>query len=496
MKKTKKESIVELTQLLIKAQEHIKQLLKQQEYASVLDLLQQCQQAAIQMGTIIEESEGEGFVTVTLLENYCELVFQTYQNVEGAQEEISLTEMQQVLDVVAESVENDLKVRRQVVFLPYKAAMWDCMESIWMAAKEDPECDVYVVPIPYYDKNPDGTVAKEHYEIDMYPEYVPVCRYDAFDFEEKADVMYIHNPYDQYNHVTTVHPFFYSYNIKKHTDKLVYVPYFVASYYESAEAGAAFIQTSGAIHADYVIAQSDLHKEFYVKSGYPSSKILTLGNPKLDAAQKKGNDRSLIPDEWKDIIEGKKVFLYNASIGTLLAWGQELYFGYMNYIFEQVTRDKDMVFIWRPHPLLEATIKSMRVHEWEVYSEFKKAVLDAPNAIYDDLPDAYVSIAASDAMFSDQSSLIFQYIATGKPVFFNYYAERVFGTIVMVFDFRGVYCHGNDKKREKEEICAFIEMIKDARDDRREERLSNMVTSTANADGTSGEKIHQAIMGM
>ena len=51
---------------------------------------------------------------------------------------------------------NDSK--KEVVFLPYKASMWDSLESVWKAADEDPECDAYVIPIPYYDKNPDGRV--------------------------------------------------------------------------------------------------------------------------------------------------------------------------------------------------------------------------------------------------------------------------------------------------------------------------------------------------
>ena len=38
----------------------------------------------------------------------------------------------------------------RAVFLPYKASMWTSLESIWKAANRDPNCDNYVVPIPYY----------------------------------------------------------------------------------------------------------------------------------------------------------------------------------------------------------------------------------------------------------------------------------------------------------------------------------------------------------
>ena len=32
--------------------------------------------------------------------------------------------------------------------------MWDSLESVWQAADADPDCDAYVVPIPYYDTPP------------------------------------------------------------------------------------------------------------------------------------------------------------------------------------------------------------------------------------------------------------------------------------------------------------------------------------------------------
>ena len=38
------------------------------------------------------------------------------------------------------------RIKKEIVFLPYKAAMWDSLESIWMAAADDKEhCNAYVV---------------------------------------------------------------------------------------------------------------------------------------------------------------------------------------------------------------------------------------------------------------------------------------------------------------------------------------------------------------
>lgn len=114
--------------------------------------------------------------------------------------------------------------------------MWDSLESVWKAADEDENCDAYVIPIPYYDKNPDGSFREMHYEADQYPAYVPITRYDTYDFEKhRPDMIYIHNLYDKYNLVTSVHPFFYSDNLKKYTEKLIYIPYFVLGEIKSDE---------------------------------------------------------------------------------------------------------------------------------------------------------------------------------------------------------------------------------------------------------------------
>ena len=67
------------------------------------------------------------------------------------------------------SIKKDIKVKVEVAFMPYKASMWDYLESIWVAANEDENCDAYVVPIPYYERNLDGSLGQFHYEGREFP---------------------------------------------------------------------------------------------------------------------------------------------------------------------------------------------------------------------------------------------------------------------------------------------------------------------------------------
>ena len=231
MRKAQKQQAEELVRQMEEAHDQIKKFIEQGSIPLAMELLEDCQNGGITIGTLTEKTEGEGHPTVLLLEEYCELVYRTHEDL-AAHQQINASKVYKVLRQklikVANSIKNDIRVRTEAVFLPYKASMWDSLESVWMAADADENCDAYVIPIPYYDKNPDGSFREMHYEADQYPDYVPVTRYDAFDFEvHRPDAIYIHNAYDNCNLVTSVHPFFYSCNLKKFTDMLVYIPYFV-----------------------------------------------------------------------------------------------------------------------------------------------------------------------------------------------------------------------------------------------------------------------------
>lgn len=154
------------------------------------EMLVQCQDVAIQIGTSLEAIGEQYAAIVKLLEDYCENIYRM---------SISLTD-EKACRRLAEKVRRQLtelqnkiryempEDRKEVVFLPYKASMWDSLESVWKAAAADIDCNAYVIPIPYYDKNPDGSFGQMHYEGDQYPDYVPITSYKEYNFE-KTDRM-------------------------------------------------------------------------------------------------------------------------------------------------------------------------------------------------------------------------------------------------------------------------------------------------------------------
>lgn len=416
MRKAQKRQIEELLKLFEDAQVQLKTYMDQKNSQSAMELLEECQNSAISLGTIIEKTEGEGHSTVSLLEEYCELLYQCYEafvSGEGLNGNKTYKLLKQKLTKISNSVKNDIKLKIEAVFLPYKASMWDSLESIWQAADTDPDCDAYVIPIPYFDKSPDGSFVKRHYEARQYPAYVPVVKYEDYNFEaRRPDLIFIHNPYDEGNFITSVHPYFYSENIKKFTDCLVYVPYYTTS--GGMSEGQALCMAY--LNVDYIVIQSEKYRKYYDER-IPDSKFLVLGSPKFDSVIHKCQNPPSPPSEWKEKMEGRKVYFYNTSIGGMLG-NTDAFLKKMRYVFDIFKDRTDVCLLWRPHPLMESTFESMRQEYKPVYDALKQEFITEQIGIYDKTADIENTIALSDVYIGDgATSVTSLFGVVGKPLF-------------------------------------------------------------------------------
>lgn len=440
MSRALRKQMLTMTNLLDKANRALKINLtaKRINEDGIQQLLIDCQETAITMGSELEMLYGEGTEIVHVLEEYCESLYQMTQALDNPEKRRAVLQeltgqIKQTRKLLGELIPD----RLEAVFLPYKASMWDSLESVWMAAKEDEDCDVYVVPIPYYDRNPDGTFSKYHYEGDEMPDYVPVTHYENYDIQKRwPDIVFIHNPYDQYNYVTSVDPRFYSTELKKRTDMLVYIPYFIISetdpYDQQAVEGMAhFCTVSGVLNADKVIVQSEDMRKVYINvltkecgeqtRRHWENTILGLGSPKFDKVQGTKRDDLKIPEEWLEIIrkpdgEWKKIILYNTSVSALLEH-QEKMLEKMRSVFHVFMENKEEIaLLWRPHPLIEATISSMRPQLWVEYQKIVDEYRADRWGIYDDSPELDRAIALCDGYYGDHSSLVQLCQEVGKPI--------------------------------------------------------------------------------
>lgn len=421
MRRKIKKEIKGIIQTMSEAHEHVLFLLENKRIAEANDLLLQCQECAAHIGESIEKSEGMDTKAVSYLETYCEHLYTMSRMIDRKK----LFGIKRQLDGCLRQTEYEIDEvipldKLKIAFMPYKASMWDCMESVWEAADADEECDAYVVPIPYYERNEQGGAEKFCYEGDIFPTDVPITSYEDFSLDkERPDIIYIHNPYDGNNYVTSVHPDYYTENLKKYTDELVYIPYYILG-----EGGMPDSHRSlpSYQYIDKIIVQDEDKKESMLDF-VPEEKIVAIGCPKVDRLLKLDKKKQEIleheiPQEWREKIAGKKVILFNISITGILN-NKRYAMKKIRYVLSCFENRDDVVLLWRPHPLVEATLKSMRPELYGEYMEIKDSFVRKGEGILDETGDAGIAAVVADAYLGENSSSLVHYFGVlGKPVMY------------------------------------------------------------------------------
>lgn len=328
---------------------------------------------------------------------------------------------------------SEFSAKYRVLFLPYKYSMWDSLESIHEAAQKDPECEAYVMPIPYYDKDDNGNMTEMHDESDLYPKDLDVVSWREHTVDEiNPDIIFIHNPYDDGNRMTSIHPDYYTRKLVRDDRLVVYVPYYV-SYTDDPD----MLTSLGfaGIYADYVITQSEWYRNEYERcldkyrdmgdnaraavDYYDNGhKFAVLGNPKYDKVATLAKKSYLLSDDWHDALfcgAGQRLTLLLDTTVELVLKQRGNVFEKINAVIDVVEENREMALIWRPHPLIEVTISEMAPELEETYRRTIERCRNLDNCIFDDTPDMHRAMAWSDCFFGKYGSMLELYRHTGKP---------------------------------------------------------------------------------
>lgn len=382
---------------------------KNEEY---LKFLEEYQQAVISVGNTVDRQtrEEESKLVIPGMEEYCEEIYQMVNCTGGISDYSRQTEVLKNRHRSITRALEEIPVRTEMLFMPYKFSMWDSLESVYLAAARDENCDAYVMPIPYVEQDKEGKTEWKFEGRDF--KGIPVQDFEEYNFDEhRPDVVFIHNPYDNCNNVTSVPAEYYTAEIKKYCRYLVYIPYF----YVGAELPKIHLSLPSYNNIDYIVVPSNFSVE-QMSPYVPKDKLLPLGSPKVDRMLIM-NEKREVPEAFRRQIRGKKAVLYNVGINGLLRNGFRTIFK-MRYVFDYFKKQSDLVLWWRPHPLLKATVKSMKPELLPAYEELERAFLLERIGIYDLTPDSNMAIAATDAFLGDYSSLVCLYGLLGKPIFF------------------------------------------------------------------------------
>jgi phosphorylcholine metabolism protein LicD len=272
-----------------------------------------CQQLAIDFGTLIEQVKGEDRectkAVVSELEKFCETIYQCFQDIErigtssngnNSRGSVSIGQvygklLSESLNKVCNAVETYIIQRKEILFLPIGYREWRGFETVYkdyfnvqskVVSKETEikdvvnncisEYDIYVVPLPLLTKDPLGQVEvseeklREGLQIEHYPADIIYSDWQTYDVSQHCpDVIYIQNPYDTENPYLTVPPQYYASNLRKYTDKLVFIPFKDTGEFGEKDGTDLYnlnhyAAAPGVIYADEVIVQSENIKNHYV----------------------------------------------------------------------------------------------------------------------------------------------------------------------------------------------------------------------------------------
>lgn len=291
-----------------------------------------------------------------------------------------------------------------IAFLPYKRSMWNSMESVYEECKAS-GAEVHCMPIEY-------ACLKENKEVD----YITTDYFmfgdiaERIDSLEHADYIAIHYQYEDHNKVTNMLPKYFTKALKeRYGAKIVYLPYGIGM------GEGHFALQPGCKHVDYAFLESEEQAERFIAGWLTqgidfNGRCWGYGSAKLDAMDKLSAE---IPEEWKDQIGNRMVVLLLNSLGPFLKSPFAHMDAYEHYAFNEVKDGNAVIF--RPHPLLRTTIKSMRPDTANRYDFLLQMLESLDHVIIDESEYLERALGVSDRLISDMSSVVPMWKETGKP---------------------------------------------------------------------------------
>ena len=346
---------------------------------------------------------------------------------------------------------NKVSSQCKVAILVQEKNIWPSMESVYAAMEADDRFEVRLVYVPFSHMNKTAENGLRPYLDDG----LPALSHTEYDLSgENPDVVIFSKPYDG------VPPQFYIGEVEKIIERTVYIPYGMELNYDLIYYGFQnYLHYRAWRHVGY----GPLMKQVGTQCGFRNGEnIAVWGHPKAD--QHQPDRKYSIPEEWKKKIRGRRVLLW-CPHHTIVP-GPECVSTWLDFsetIFALAEKHKDIVLLWRPHPLLMGALVNNRYMTQEELDRFVAEKTAMDNVILDRSEDYRVSFAASDGMISDGTTFSFEYLYTKKPLMLTTKKPESFynGEALK----KGLYIGENAK-----EIAAFMDGFAAGQDPKRQAR--------------------------
>lgn len=281
---------------------------------SVLQILPECQQLAIDLGTLIEQVKGSenplSMAVITVLESYCEALYHLYElsqmeKIDESALEKAGSDIEKVFCDVKQQVKKNILEQKEILFLTTGPKQWKGLESIYHEIKNQNDVDVYVVPLPVVFKDIYGKMIGTNEEImataqlDAYPEELEMYLWTEYDLTlHRPDTVFIQDPYDGENPCLTIPHQFYSENLQKYAREIIYIPHLKTGEFSMQDDRDVYnmkhyVTAPAVVRADKIMLQSEHMKQLYVEKltefagedtrSIWEHKIMILESPDMDS---------------------------------------------------------------------------------------------------------------------------------------------------------------------------------------------------------------------
>ena len=407
-------------------------------YEDIITYLSELQNNIVSFGTLTESIKGEDCNTVKLLEQYLEVIYKVAKYVQKFDEGISYEasaeskyaecdeEVKDTFASISDAIDSEIVNRRSVLFLPVKAKHFSSMRMAYEMEEATSDTDVYVMPLPYYYKKYDGSFKDEmHIDTEEFIKAnIPVTDYSRFDLSLLCpERIYINSPYDEYNMAVSVDTRFYARNVKKYTEKLIYIPYFKLMEFDRANYPCwynmqYYCTVPGVVMADKVYVQSENTRKMYIaklNEWAGNEQYTEIWEQKIDVYNESCEEHS--EDELRDA-GSEKTIVWFVSAGSLAEFGDRyIEKAYRNLDVFALSKDKLKVLLIS-EPFLDEMIKTYSDELYKKWTGFidefnRSGIGEVVSQVEDQSVEALLK---AHAYYGDPSSICKDFILMKKPV--------------------------------------------------------------------------------
>lgn len=369
----------------------------------------------------------------------------------------------------------EISYKVRAVFFAEQGEKWDAMESVYEYMRNDPRFDPIVVlmPIIRSSRHADGHAEREIiYKDYLTPMGIPFYECNEYSLsDDRPDLAFTCQPY---NDVQL--PQFCAEYVSKYS-RLVYLPCFVPDKV-TVEAVRTWCRLPIYHYAWKVFGSSQSHYDVYrLYSRLKGRNILITGLPKLDSAATLRERGIPLPKKWENVITNRKTFLWNSWYSIDVCSLR-----YFDELLSWFGEHTDCALIWRPHPMTDIVTKLDLPDKYDFWLQCQRKLEEFPNAVRDEEVLCDAAFYYSDALISDFSSLMPQYLLMDKPCL--WIISPAFGFIGEVID--GDWA---ESASDIQQILDFMERIRQGDDPKAERRKEVRQKDLPLADGYCGERV-------